>query len=51
MGFKNGPAMFQRMIMCVLRDQPHACVYIDDVLIGTGPMVQKTIVGTHFKAV
>ena len=35
----------------MLRDQPHACVYIDDVLIGTGPMVHETIVETHFKAV
>ena len=51
MGVKNGPAVFQRIIMRVLRDHPHACVYIDDVLIVTGPMVHETIVETHFKAV
>jgi len=36
MGVKNGPAMFQRMIMWILRDVHESCVYIDDVLIGTG---------------
>ena len=33
MGVRNGPAMFQRMIMWILRDVPQACVYIDDVLV------------------
>ena len=35
MGVKNGPSMFQRMIMWVLRDLPFVIVYIDDVLVGT----------------
>jgi hypothetical protein len=48
---KNEPAMFQRIVMWVFRGQPHACVYIDDVLIATGPMAQETIVETHLKLV
>ena len=39
------------MIMWVLRDLPHACVYIDDVLIGTGAVEGKTMVNVHFEAV
>ena len=34
MGIKNGPAMFQRMIMWVLRQVTCAVAYVDDVLVG-----------------
>ena len=51
MGVKNGPAMFQRMIMWVLRDLSQACVYIDDVLIGTGYILNTTIISHHYDAV
>ena len=47
MGVKNGPAMFQRMTMWILRDMPHVCVYIVDVLVGTG-QVFFFLVQEHF---
>ena len=51
MGVKNGPAMFQRMIMWILRDIPKACVYIDDVRIGTGGNTDHELIATHFETV
>ena len=35
MGLKNGGAMFQRMMECILKDMPFADAYIDDIIIGT----------------
>ena len=55
MGIKNGPAMFQRMIMWILRDLPQACGYIDDVLVGSGGTsskeTAKELLTNHFDAV
>jgi len=50
MGVKNGPAMFQRMIQWVLRDIPNVLVYIDDVLVGTSPVMngKSDILDLHF---
>ena len=48
MRVKNGPAMFQRMIACVLRDLTQVMVYIDDVLVGTPePVARKSILPTE----
>ena len=38
------------MIMWILRDLPHTCVYIDDVLVGTGGSSEHDILHTHFQA-
>ncbi len=35
MGLKNGNAMFQRMMECVLRDIENADPYVDDIIIGS----------------
>ena len=51
MGVKNGPAMFQRMIMWILKDVPYACVYIDDVLVGSGHAHGRALLYEHFEAV
>ena len=51
MGVKNGPAMFQRMIMWILKDVPYACVYIDDVLVGSGHAHGRALLDEHFEAV
>ena len=49
MGIKNGPAMFQRMIMWILRDLPHAVAYIDDVLIGSSGSNDEEMLDNQFK--
>ena len=51
MGVKNGPAMFQRMIMWILKDIPDVCVYIDDVLVGSKGSSDDTLLRNHFQAV
>ena len=48
MGIKNGPALFQRMIMWVLRSVPAACVYIDDVLVGSRGDSPAALLRNHF---
>ena len=51
MGVKNGPAMFQRMIMWILRDIPDVCVYIDDVLIGPKESSHSFLLDNHYERV
>jgi hypothetical protein len=48
MGIKNGPAMFQRMIMWILREVPCAVAYIDDVLVGSRGSTTAEILRNHF---
>jgi len=47
MGVKNGPAMFQRMIMWILRDIPNVVVYIDDVLVGSKGSPDRELLQNH----
>jgi hypothetical protein len=47
MGLKNGNAMFQRMMEWVLRDNPNADPYVDDIIIGSIGDSEEELLENH----
>jgi len=48
MGVRNGNALFQRMMDYVLKDEPSADVFVDDVIISSGGDTPEQAIKNHF---